>query len=52
MRHTTRLEEMLANPDIHVVTIGTASGAHLDPAVAAAEAGKHVIIEKPLEVDA
>ena len=44
------LEEMLANPDIHVVTIGTASGAHLDPAVAAAEAGKHVIIEKPLEV--
>lgn len=44
------LEEMLANPEIHVVTIGTASGAHLDPAVAAAEAGKHVIIEKPLEV--
>lgn len=44
------LEEMLANPNIQVVTIGTASGAHLDPAVAAAEAGKHVIIEKPLEV--
>ena len=44
------LDEMLASPDIHVVTIGTASGAHLDPAVAAAKAGKHVIIEKPLEV--
>lgn len=44
------LEDMLADPNIHVVTIGTASGAHLDPAVAAAEAGKHVIIEKPLEV--
>jgi len=41
---------MLANPDVHVVTVGTASGAHLDPAVAAARAGKHVIIEKPLEV--
>lgn len=44
------LEEMLADSEIQVVTIGTASGAHLDPAVAAAEAGKHVIIEKPLEV--
>lgn len=44
------LDEMLACPDIHVVTIGTASGAHLEPAVAAAEAGKHVIIEKPLEI--
>ena len=44
------LEELLADSEIQVVTIGTASGAHLDPAVAAAEAGKHVIIEKPLEV--
>ena len=44
------LDEMLANPEIDVVTIGTASGAHRDPAVAAANAGKHVIIEKPLEV--
>lgn len=44
------LESMLADDSIHVVTIGTASGAHRDPAVAAAEAGKHVIIEKPLEV--
>lgn len=44
------LDEMLANPEIDVVTIGTASGAHRDPAIAAANAGKHVIIEKPLEV--
>jgi len=33
-----------------VVTIGTPSGAHLEPAVAAARAGKHVIVEKPLEI--
>jgi UDP-N-acetyl-2-amino-2-deoxyglucuronate dehydrogenase len=33
-----------------VVTIATASGAHLEPAVAAARAGKHVIVEKPLEI--
>ncbi|MCO6457962.1 MAG: Gfo/Idh/MocA family oxidoreductase [Pirellulaceae bacterium] len=45
-----RLEEMLANPQVDVVTICTPSGAHMEPAVAAARAGKHVIVEKPLEV--
>ena len=40
----------LADPEIQIVTIGTPSGAHLEPAVAAAKAGKHVIVEKPLEV--
>jgi|688.fasta_scaffold13390_2 predicted dehydrogenase len=44
------LESLLARPDIHAVTICTASGAHMEPAVAAAKAGKHVIVEKPLEV--
>ncbi|HJS09255.1 MAG TPA: Gfo/Idh/MocA family oxidoreductase [Pirellulales bacterium] len=44
------LDEMLADPQVHVVTIGTPSGAHLEPAVAAAKAGKHVIVEKPLEI--
>lgn len=45
-----RLDEMLADPRVDVVTIGTPSGAHLEPAVAAARAGKHVIVEKPLEI--
>ena len=45
-----RLEDMLANPAVTVVTIGTPSGAHMEPAVAAARAGKHVIVEKPLEI--
>lgn len=44
------LEAMLADPAVEAVTIATASGAHLEPAVAAARAGKHVICEKPLEV--
>ncbi len=44
------LKEMLADPDVDVVTICTPSGAHLEPALAAARAGKHVIVEKPLEV--
>ena len=43
------LKAMLADPQLDVVTIGTPSGAHLEPAVAAAKAGKHVIVEKPLE---
>jgi UDP-N-acetyl-2-amino-2-deoxyglucuronate dehydrogenase len=44
------LDDMLADPAVDIVTIATASGAHLEPAVAAAKAGKHVIVEKPLEI--
>lgn len=44
------LDKMLADPDVHVVNICTPSGAHMDPAVAAAKAGKHVVVEKPLEI--
>jgi predicted dehydrogenase len=39
-----------ARPDIHVVCITTPSGAHLEPALAAIRAGKHVIVEKPIEI--
>jgi len=46
----TDLAAMLDNDDIDVITIATPSGAHLDPAVQAARAGKHVIVEKPLEI--
>ncbi|MCX7427178.1 MAG: Gfo/Idh/MocA family oxidoreductase [Planctomycetia bacterium] len=44
------LDAMLADPAVDVVTVGTPSGAHMEPAVAAARAGKHVIVEKPLEI--
>ncbi len=44
------LDAMLADPAVHVVTVATPSGAHLEPAVKAAVAGKHVIVEKPLEI--
>ncbi len=44
------VEAMVADPQIDVVTIGTPSGAHYDPAMLAIHAGKHVIIEKPLEI--
>lgn len=47
---TDNLDELLARTDIEVVTICTPSGAHMEPAIAAAKAGKHVIVEKPLDV--
>ncbi|XZE51768.1 Gfo/Idh/MocA family protein [Planctomycetaceae bacterium SH139] len=44
------LDAMLADPEIDAISICSPSGAHLDPALAAARAGKHVVVEKPLEV--
>jgi predicted dehydrogenase len=46
----TELAPMLARKDVDVVIVATPSGAHMDPSVAAANAGKHVVVEKPLEV--
>ena len=44
------LAAMLAHPGLDVVCVCTPSGAHLDPAVTSARAGKHVVVEKPLEI--
>jgi len=43
-------EAILADPNIDVVTICTPSGLHMEPAIAAARHGKHVVCEKPLEI--
>ena len=42
--------ELVARKDIDIITIATPSGAHLEPVLAAARAGKHVIVEKPIEI--
>lgn len=47
---TATVEEMVARSDVHVINVTTPSGAHLDPALTAIRAGKHVVIEKPLEI--
>ena len=44
------IDVFLAHPDLDVVSICTPSGAHLEPALAAVAAGKHLFVEKPLEV--
>ncbi len=45
-----QLDEMLCHPGIDIVSICTPSGLHLEPALKSIEAGKHCLIEKPLEV--
>ena len=44
------LGRLLGHPGLDVVCVCTPSGAHREPAVAAARAGKHVVVEKPLEI--
>lgn len=43
-------EEMSADPDIDVVCLATPSGDHAAHAVRAMQAGKHVVVEKPMEI--
>lgn len=47
---TTEVAELVARADIAVVCITTPSGAHLEPALAAIAAGKHLVVEKPIEI--
>ncbi len=44
------LREMLRRPDIDVVAVCVPSGLHASIGIQAAEAGKHVIVEKPIDV--
>ena len=46
----TDYNQMLESEKIDIVTIATPSGAHAEPSIAAAKAGKHVICEKPLDI--
>jgi len=48
--HYDDYHKMFQRDDINVINICTPSGLHLEPALAAAQAGKHLIIEKPLEI--
>jgi predicted dehydrogenase len=47
----TSVEAMLAQKDLHVVSICSYPYQHREHAVAAAKAGKHLIIEKPLALN-
>jgi len=44
-------EQMLTDPNIHIVSICTPPNLHVEQAVAAAEAGKHICLEKAIAID-
>ncbi|MDH5551179.1 MAG: Gfo/Idh/MocA family oxidoreductase, partial [Gemmatimonadota bacterium] len=46
--HFSALDQMLAMDDIDMVVIGVPNFLHCEITLAAAKAGKHVVIEKPL----
>lgn len=46
----TEYEAMLGRPDLDIVCVCTPSGMHAEMGMAAARAGKHVIVEKPIDI--
>lgn len=46
----TDLAAFLRHPGLDIVNICTPSGLHMEPALQAIEAGKHLLIEKPIEI--
>ena len=44
----TNYDALLARPDVEAVCICTPSGMHAEQAIRAAQAGKHVLVEKPM----
>src|SRR5918995_7513 len=48
--HYASLDEMLSGVDLDAVCICTPTGMHAEGAITALEAGKHVVIEKPVDV--
>ncbi|MCB9784775.1 MAG: Gfo/Idh/MocA family oxidoreductase [Candidatus Omnitrophica bacterium] len=46
--HFDGVEDLLASPGIDAVFIATPHSAHAEQAIACAEAGKHILIEKPM----
>ena len=50
-RVTTRYEDLVAADDVDIISITTPNHLHADQAVAAAKAGKHIVLEKPTGLD-
>lgn len=47
----SNIDDFLLREDLDIVCVCTQSGNHLEPIIAAANAGKHIITEKPIEVN-
>ena len=51
VEHIASFEAMLERPDIDAVVLATPHSAHLPEALAAARAGKHIFLEKPMALN-
>jgi predicted dehydrogenase len=50
VRAVEKLDELLGDPEVGLVVVGTPPSAHADPVVAALDAGMHVVCEKPFAI--
>jgi predicted dehydrogenase len=50
-RHFTRAADLLADPEVRLVSICTPTDTHVELATAALRADKHVLLEKPVALD-
>jgi len=48
--HSTDLDAFLERPDVDAVCVCVPSGRHAEVGVRAAQAGKHLVVEKPIDV--
>src|SRR4051812_25050778 len=51
VRTTATVDDVLGDPDVSAVAIATPAGTHFALAMSALDAGKHVLVEKPLTAD-
>jgi UDP-N-acetyl-2-amino-2-deoxyglucuronate dehydrogenase len=47
----TRFDDLLKDDDVQVINIATPSGTHVEFGLKVAEAGKHMIVEKPADIN-
>ena len=50
-RHARSLDDVLADDEVEAVCIATSTDTHVDVMIAAAEAGKAILCEKPISLD-
>ncbi|MBI4558451.1 MAG: Gfo/Idh/MocA family oxidoreductase [Candidatus Hydrogenedentes bacterium] len=48
MKYSPHVEDVLRNPDVQAVIVGSETNRHAELCVAAAQAGKHILCQKPM----
>jgi predicted dehydrogenase len=50
-RAYTSVDELLSNPDVELVSVATPHPSHAELTIRCLQAGKHVLVEKPMTID-